>query len=157
MDRPDRRASQEAGVALPMELILTMPRTAGSVAMVRHMLNGAMSALGVTDACRAEVVLAASEACSNAVEHAHDSGDYRVAVAVKQGWCAVEVVDTGVGMNGRVPAGGMPPAAVFGGRGLPIMRAVTDTLDLRPNYPSGLTVRFTKRLRLTDQASYEEA
>jgi anti-sigma regulatory factor (Ser/Thr protein kinase) len=40
---------------------------------------------------------------------------------------------------------------VHGGRGLPIMRAVTDTMSLRSNFPTGLTVGFTKKLRFTDQ------
>jgi serine/threonine-protein kinase RsbW len=157
MDRADRQvASQELGAAVRLDFVLCMPRMPGTVALVRHVFDGALAALGVADACRAEIVLAASEACSNAVEHALHSGDYRVAVVIKQGWCTVEVVDTGVGMNGRVPARAMPPPAVYGGRGLPIMRAVTDTLDLRPTYPSGLTVGFTKQLRLEDQTSYED-
>ena len=157
MKRLDRQlAGQELGADVRLDLVLCLPRTPATVALVRHLLDAALAGLGVIEDCRAEVVLAANEACANAVAYAHDSSDYRIAIGVKQGWCSVEVVDTGSGLDGRRQAGRMPESAVHGGRGLPIMRAVTDTLTLRPSYPSGLTVGFTKRLHFAGEATNGE-
>jgi serine/threonine-protein kinase RsbW len=85
-----------------------------------------------------------SEACSNAVEHAQLGQGYAVVVTVGRTRCVVEVADTGVGMDVPRPAG--PPVRVSAkrGRGLLLIRALTDGLQMHRVDPHGLAVKMIK-------------
>ena len=60
--------------------------------------------------------------------------------------CVIEVADTGIGLDlDRIPA--EPPAPTArSGRGLHLIRACTDGMELRAGRPHGLTVRMVKVL-----------
>jgi anti-sigma regulatory factor (Ser/Thr protein kinase) len=63
---------------------------------------------GVTEDCVEDVGLAVSEACTNAISHAdHDDG-YEVDVQVDEQVCAVDVRDSGSGLDAVQPIGLMP-------------------------------------------------
>jgi serine/threonine-protein kinase RsbW len=124
-----------------------LPRLPATVAMARHVLDSALKSIGVTAGCRSELVLALSEACSNAVEHARLGAGYCVSLVADPYRCTVEVTDSGIGLGDghRVPE--TAPGSVAGrGRGIGIIRACTDWLELEPIEPHGLAVRFGKRL-----------
>jgi serine/threonine-protein kinase RsbW len=130
-----------------LQLTWRLPRVAATVSMPRRALDSALKALGVTAECRGDLGLALNEACANAVEHASLGADYRVTITADPQRCAIEIVDCGVGLADqrqfRREAG--PPAAPRG-RGMAIIQACTDSLDLTPVRPHGLAVRFSKRL-----------
>jgi anti-sigma regulatory factor (Ser/Thr protein kinase) len=58
----------------------------------------------------------------------------------------IEVADTGIGLDlDRIPTGRPAPTAESG-RGLHVIRACTDGMELRARRPHGLTVRMVKVL-----------
>jgi serine/threonine-protein kinase RsbW len=129
-----------------LRLMARMPREVTSVAAVRQLFDRALAAIGVEDECREDIVLALSEACSNAVEHARTVAEYDVVVTVDRKRCVAEVIDRGAGPE-RVPVDmSAPDAAAERGRGLHLIQAVTDRLELRRVDPHGFAVRMTKRL-----------
>ena len=129
-----------------LRLTARMPREVTSVAAVRQLFDRALAAIGVEDECREDIVLALSEACSNAVEHARTAAEYDVVVTVDRKRCVAEVIDRGAGPE-RVPVdmSGPDPTAERG-RGLQLIQALTDGLELRRVDPHGFAVRMTKRL-----------
>jgi serine/threonine-protein kinase RsbW len=120
---------------------------AATVSMPRRALDTALTSLGVTAECRGDLLLALNEACSNAVEHAGSGAEYGVTITADRQRCAVEIVDCGIGIaDDREFRRDVVPPASFRGRGMTIIRACTDSLDLAPVDPHGLAVRFSKRL-----------
>jgi serine/threonine-protein kinase RsbW len=131
--------------ATRLRLRLHVPREAARVAAVRRQLDGALAAIGVLSACRDDIVLAVSEACSNAVDHAQTVQEYDVVVTVDRRQCLAEVVDRGPGIAHN-NHGGPPGAGTERGRGLFLIRALADHVELRALQPHGLAVRITKIL-----------
>jgi serine/threonine-protein kinase RsbW len=129
-----------------LRLTVRMPRRPATVSAVRRIVAQALTGIGVVDRCREDILLALSEACANAVEHARAGDEYEVVVTVDRERCVVEVVDDGIGAEfPRVPS--LPVAAqAHRGRGLHMIRSVTDGLELRRLNPRGLAVRMTKIL-----------
>jgi serine/threonine-protein kinase RsbW len=145
-----------------IEMVLYLPRDSASVPVSRRVLDGCLQTLGVTPDTRADIALALSEACANVILHAGPGEEYEVQVSAKNGQCAIEVVNTGSGDGGPPPDGrgngtvrgasgialsGDPvPATAEHGRGLKIINAVVDNLQLTGNEREGTTVRFEKTL-----------
>jgi serine/threonine-protein kinase RsbW len=130
-------------------MVLHLPRDAASVPVSRQVLDGCLKTLGVAPDTRADIALALSEACANVVLHAGPGEDYQVQVSARNGTCAIEVVNAGhrAGSSQPLPAGGDPvPATAEHGRGLKIIDAVVDHLQLTGNERQGTTVRFDKTL-----------
>ena len=98
--------------------------------------------MGVSD-----IVLAVGEACSNVVEHASAAhADFMVRCSFVRGVFSVEVSDRGRGFDERHVNTGLIPAEFIGrGRGIPIMRAVMDSVRYVVS-KAGTTVRLKKRL-----------
>ena len=134
MDRP-----------LHLEISLDLPRDAELVAQTRRTLDGALSGAGIDEDCRQDIRLALTEACANVIKHAEHSTVYHVDVTVENDNCIIEVTDDG---------GGFDPATVRpgellddAGRGLQIVAAVTDGLELMSVDGLGTVLRFTKHLK----------
>jgi serine/threonine-protein kinase RsbW len=129
-----------------VRLSLLLPRDSASVPMARRVLSATLATVGVTDEVRTDILLALAEACANAVAHARPADSYEVTVRIDDTECQIEVVDSGAGFDF---AAGLPdevPVLAESGRGLYIIRSLTDDFDLRPNSPTGTLVRFAKRL-----------
>jgi serine/threonine-protein kinase RsbW len=135
------------GAGIQVRLALRLPREdTGAVTVTRRVLDAALAAMGVTNECRSDIALALTEACANAVAHAQLGNDYRVIASTHANLCVIEVADTGVGLDlDRVSAGPPAPTAESG-RGLHLIRACTDGMELRAGRPHGLTVRMVKVL-----------
>jgi serine/threonine-protein kinase RsbW len=114
------------------------------VGVTRRTLDGALAGAGVTADCRADIVLALSEACGNAVTHAELAGAYHVDVEVTGGLCTIEVTDDG----GGFAADGVDAPQPLGesGRGLHVIAALTERLEVITVDEVGTVLRFTKRL-----------
>jgi serine/threonine-protein kinase RsbW len=143
-----------------IKMVLCLPRDAASVPVSRRVLDGCLETLGVTPDTRADIALALSEACANVIRHAGAGQEYEVQVIARNRRCAIKVVDTscgeGLDVNGAATllagdgAIAVPrdpvSATAEQGRGLQIMDAVVDNLQLAGNGRQGTTVRFDKML-----------
>ena len=133
---------------MKLRLSLSLPRDSASVPLARRTVATMLGTVGVSDECRTDILLALAEACANAVAHARMADSFEVRIAVDVDSCSIEVVDTGAGFDpSAVPT--ETPVLGESGRGLQIIRAVADHVDVRPNQPSGTLLRFSKRLDRT--------
>jgi serine/threonine-protein kinase RsbW len=141
---------------MEINLVLHLPRDVASVPVSRQVLDGCLETLGITPDTRADIALALSEACANVVQHAGLGEEYQVQVGVGNGRCVIEVVNTGSEADGEWAGGEwadgvtltsdpVPPTAEHG-RGLKIINAVMDNLQLTGNERQGTTVHFEKKL-----------
>jgi serine/threonine-protein kinase RsbW len=150
----------KAGVPTPevddmeIKMVLFLPRDTASVPVSRQVLDGCLETLGVTEDTRTDIALALGEACANVVQHASSGMDYEVLATARDGKCVIEVVNCGDRGEAPVPAGaalGLPsaepvPATAEHGRGLKIIDAVVDNLELTGDGRDGTTVHFEKNL-----------
>jgi serine/threonine-protein kinase RsbW len=129
-----------------------------SVPVMRRVLGDTLRGIGVSEDSVDDILLAATEACTNVVLHAGKSAHaYTVAATVEDGTCRVEVTDAGQGYRTRhnvfwCGTGGHPAAERDpldeSGRGLEIMRACMDTVTLRSAPGRGTQVVLGKRIQL---------
>jgi serine/threonine-protein kinase RsbW len=156
-----------------IKMVLYLPRDTASVPVSRQVLDGCLATLGVTPDTRADIALALTEACANVVLHAGPGDEYEVQARARNGQCVIEVVNTaseenrseitwdGSGPAGRLADGialtdeAVPPTAEHG-RGLKIINAVVDNLQLTGNGRDGTTVHFEKTLDWLPGAAGEQ-
>jgi serine/threonine-protein kinase RsbW len=124
-----------------------------SVPVMRHVLGDTLRGLGVDEESVFDILLAATEACTNVLTHGgRRIRDYAVVISLGAVGCQVEVADDGVGLGPvdglryaaeadpqRIPLAQLPES----GRGLAVMRACVDTvtLDSRPGHGTVVTMR----------------
>ena len=134
-------------------MVLHLPRDTASVPVTRQVLDGCLKTLGVTPDTRADIALALSEACANVVQHAGPGDEYEVQARARNGCCVIEVVNTASrddmprpGGNGFALSSEPVPATAESGRGLKIINAVVDNLQLTGGSSGGTVVHFEKAL-----------
>lgn len=137
-----------------------------SVPVMRQVLGDTLRGVGVNEDSVSDILLAATEACTNVVLHAgHSAAAFTVAATVDGAACRVEVTDAGRGC--RVPGGirrrgrrsrvvpeTAPPehepsdhaALAESGRGFAIMSACVDEVTLRTAPGRGTRVVLDKRI-----------
>jgi serine/threonine-protein kinase RsbW len=138
-----------------IKMVLFLPRDAASVPVSRQVLDGCLETLGVAADTRTDIALALSEACANVVLHAGPGEEYEVMASARDGRCVIEVVNTGDGSAVIRPAGDMVPGTAEHGRGLKIMKAVVDDLQLTGDGQDKTTVHFEKALQWVPGAAGE--
>jgi serine/threonine-protein kinase RsbW len=155
---------------MEIQMALYLPRDAVSVPVSRQVLDSCLETLGVTPDTRADIALALSEACANVIQHAGPGEEYEVRVSTRNCQCAIEVVNTGsldrelspAGISagtiqeGRGPGRERPDgvtvvdeplsAIAEHGRGLKIIDAVADNMQLTGDERQGTTLHFEKTL-----------
>jgi serine phosphatase RsbU (regulator of sigma subunit)/anti-sigma regulatory factor (Ser/Thr protein kinase) len=111
--------------AVPDTLDIHLPGQAAALGELRRRLRSWLEARGVGASDREDAVLAASEACNNAIEHgyAEREGEIRVCITHGDGSLEISITDAGAW---REPAG--DPAR---GRGISIMERLADDVDVR--------------------------
>ncbi len=132
-----------------------------SVPVMRRVLGDTLRGLGVDDESVYDILLAATEACTNVLTHGgRRLRGYAVVTSLGAVGCQVEVADDGDGVAPRgaaeepgadpqqVPVAQLPES----GRGLAVMRACMDnvTLDSRPGHGTVVTLR--KHIRWSQDA-----
>ncbi len=119
-------------------LDLTLPADRAGLRRMRDALDNWLGELGAGADVRHDVLIAAWEACANAVEHAQGpaSGTFDVRARHDEGVVRLEVADTG---RWRVPGGPTEER----GLGLPLMRGLMDRVDVV--HASGGTVVVLER------------
>jgi serine/threonine-protein kinase RsbW len=144
-----------------VKFCLVFRRETLSVPVMRRVLGDTLRGLGVDDESVYDILLAATEACTNVLTHGgRRVRDYAVVTSLGAVGCQVEVADEGAGLGPREPGEpGEPdpqqmPVAQLpeSGRGLAVMRACVDnvTLDSRPG--RGTVVTMRKRISWPDDA-----
>ncbi len=108
---------------------LDLPRDARWVPSVREVAGSLLQTAGTPDADVADVQLALTEACANVVRHAVGTDSYSVGLAIDPAGCEVEIVDRGPGFE--EDAAGDSADYAESGRGLDLMRALVDDLEVR--------------------------
>ncbi len=120
-------------------LEISLPARAENVAVIRHVLGGIGDALRLHPDVLADLRLAVSEACANAVVHAYDGGEPGLLdVEISAGPAAIDVVvrDHGGGMVPRADSPGL-------GVGLPLMASLAASLELTNRSDGGTEVRMS--------------
>ncbi|SEK68748.1 ATP-binding protein [Streptacidiphilus jiangxiensis] len=153
---------------------LHLRREPASVPLARRVLLGTMAAAGVDPDVSYEVGVALSEACANAVEHASpcraglDSGadqGFQVTAAIIGDRLHIEVSDSGPGFAVRLRHGARgrrakaatsvrksvaPDLCAESGRGMFLIRALSDSVQFRNHPRSGAVVSFDRTLTYRD-------
>ena len=132
---------------------LVMPAKSEYLILARLALAGIARETPIEESVLADLKLAVTEACGNAVRHAYAGapGVVEVRFAVEPG--SIEIVVSDDGDSQHVPAT-LPSALpaddglAESGMGLAIIEAVVDALDVAPRGGghNGTVVRMTKRL-----------
>lgn len=134
---------------MKLSLTLCLPRDAETVRVTRNVLDASLAALEVPDDTRGDIVLALGEACANVIEHADSSDEYEVRVRLTSALCVVEVVDTGRGFDSASlkQARAEQLATAEHGRGLQIIDALAENLQITSRPMEGAMIRFEKPLQ----------
>ena len=162
-----------------VKFCLVFQRETLSVPVMRRVLGDTLRGLGVDEESVYDILLAATEACTNVLTHGgRKVRGYEVVTSLGAVGCQVEVADEGVGLAPGNPALSNPApsapsdSAVRGapdpqqtpiallpesGRGLAVMRACVDnvTLDSRPGHGTVVTMR--KRISWPEDAPLRAA
>lgn len=136
---------------MDMRWTVHLPRESASVPMARRLLVGAMETAGVDPEIAMEIGLALTEACANVVEHARGGScaEYRIRAGITGDRCRVEITDGGPGFPPerlRGIAAAVGPGAESG-RGLMLIRAMTDDVQISNHPRRGAVLCFEKVLR----------
>lgn len=126
---------------------LTFPAKADYLLLARLALAGLARGLPVDADVVADLKLAVTEACGNAVRHAYPEGSGPIAVMliVEEDRLEMVVEDQGAGIGSPRPVGLDAADLPEGGMGMAIMRAVVDDLDVRTGADGrGTAVHMTK-------------
>ncbi|BBX34636.1 stage II sporulation protein E (SpoIIE) [Mycolicibacterium mageritense DSM 44476 = CIP 104973] len=120
------------------EFVLVLPATAANAAEVRHRLAEWLHTRAMPTSTIADVVLAVYEACANCVEHAYQdvaAGPMRINATPTPEGVVVRVTDYGTWQPRT--------ANLRGGRGIALMRTMSDTLTLtRTASETTVTMQF---------------
>ncbi len=110
----------------PVRLSGRWPARLHTLADVRRLLRRWLLAQGASDDEVADIVVACQEACTNTIEHASGPGSesFEVEATCDAGRVRVTVRDGG---------GWRAPRGTNRGRGLPIMRELMDSVEVRPS------------------------
>jgi serine/threonine-protein kinase RsbW len=133
-----------------MKFSLTLPCEVLSIPVIRRVLGDALRGLGVSEDCVADILVATSEACTNVVQHAETTKEYEVIAVIDGDECVLKVVDMGQGFHEVDDARAHWDAE--SGRGISIMRALTDEVSFDTRMDEGTAVYLHKQLTWEDEA-----
>jgi serine/threonine-protein kinase RsbW len=138
---------------MELSLALTLPRDEQTVPMARHVVRNAMEQVGVEETCIDDVELALSEACTNVLLHSGPGDQFVVRLDLEEGLGVLRIIDLGSGFDSaRLEATDDDLVEAERGRGLGVMQAVVDRVDLTSRPEAGTIVRLEKVLTYRDEA-----
>jgi serine/threonine-protein kinase RsbW len=129
-----------------------------SVPVMRRVLGDTLRGLGVDEESVYDLLLAATEACTNVLQHSgREVRGYVVVTSLGAVGCQVEVADEGVGATFRERERPEPPVTAIAqlpesGRGLAVMRACVDNVTLDSSPDRGTVVTLRKHIRWSHDA-----
>jgi serine/threonine-protein kinase RsbW len=135
-----------------------------SVPVMRRVLGDTLRRLGMDEESVYDILLAATEACTNVLIHGgRNVPRYAVVTSLGAVGCQVEVTDEGVGVAPREPREvAIPPKETpvaqlpESGRGLAIMRGCVDTVTLDSQPGHGTVVTLRKDIRWSSDAPFQQ-
>ncbi len=134
-----------------IQVVMTLPREARSVPVVRRTVATALESAGVTEECVGEVEVALSEACTNVYRHAGEGASYEVVISIGDEQLTMDVLDSGAGFgNLEAAPSTVPDLDAEDGRGIALMRALSDRAVFDTVTGRGGSVHLMKHLRWTD-------
>jgi serine phosphatase RsbU (regulator of sigma subunit)/anti-sigma regulatory factor (Ser/Thr protein kinase) len=139
-DRDDDIAVVSARLTpLPDLLHLSLPADARVLPPMRHLLRRWLKRWGAGEDEVYDITVAVQEACANAVEHAYAAGPaaFEIRAEHEDGTIVATISDRG---------GWRDPRGVNRGRGLPMMEALMDAIDVQ-RHEQGTAVTLRRRLQ----------
>ena len=149
----------EPGTAGTVEL--RMDARPENLALARLALGGIASVVAAPEDVVADLKVAVTEACTNAIQHAHGpgaSGSVVVRYRAAEGRIDIEVEDEGIGFDPLDPGAPDRQHGESQGMGLMIIRALTDETTVESDR-TGSRISFSKRLEtdaFADSGAYLE-
>jgi serine/threonine-protein kinase RsbW len=123
---------------------LNLPREADSVPAVRRLLRCALAILRVDRQSGADLEIALTEACANVVKHATGADKFEVRLDVAADRCAIDVLDNGSGFDAATIGDAAPATRGEHGRGLFLIRALSDNVRMHSAPRHGCVIHFEK-------------
>ena len=126
---------------------LVIPARTEYLIVARLALAGIARGTPIDDGALADLKLAVTEACGNAIRHAQptDHGVVKVDFDLDDGTIEIRVADTGPGIRALPDA--EPDELAESGMGIAIIRALVDDFEIRDGDSGrGTVVRMRKRL-----------
>jgi anti-sigma regulatory factor (Ser/Thr protein kinase) len=110
---------------VPGRMDIEVPSEPAALAELRRRMRTWLDLRGLAEQERDDAIIAVSEACNNAIEHAyqHDPGLIHLVLEHGEGTLALRIEDRGQWQPTSVPT-------FERGRGIPLMRAVMDTTTI---------------------------
>jgi serine/threonine-protein kinase RsbW len=137
---------------MELSLALTLPRDEQTVPVARHIVRNAMDQVGVDETCVYDVELALSEACTNVLLHSGPGDQYLVRLDLQDRLGMIRVIDVGHGSDSARLQAEDPLPQDERGRGLGLMQALVDRVDLTLRSEAGTIVTLEKVLTYRDEA-----
>lgn len=128
-----------------LRMTLSLPRHTSTVACSRTVLAVLLSVVGTTTECREELAVIMTEACTNAVVHSAPDSGVDISVIIEDDQCVLEIGNQGATTGVKITRQPDDPLRI-GGRGLPLMATLADTVAFLPSAPGQVRLRVTKRL-----------
>jgi serine/threonine-protein kinase RsbW len=135
---------------MELSLALTLPRDEQTVPVARHIVRHAMTQAQVEESCVYDVELALSEACTNVLLHSGPGDQYVVRLDLGQRRGVIRVIDAGRGLDSAGLQRASSPPEDERGRGLVLMQALVDRVQLASRPEAGTIVTLEKSLTYTD-------
>ena len=127
-----------------MSVLLHLPREADSVPAVRRLLRCALTVLHVDRQSGTDLEIALTEACANVVKHATGADKFQVRLDVAEDHCAIDVMDNGAGFDAGTLDERSPAADSERGRGLYLIKALSENVRMHSTPRSGSLIHFEK-------------
>ena len=137
---------------MELSLSLTLPRDKQTVPVARHIVRNAMEQVGVEETCVDDVELALSEACTNVLLHSGPGDQFVVRLDLEDRLGVLRIIDLGHGFDSAEVQATDDLVEAEQGRGLGVMQAVVDRVDLTSRPEAGTIVAFEKALTYADDA-----
>jgi serine/threonine-protein kinase RsbW len=129
-------------------VVLTLDARPENLALTRLALAGVAANAGAPREVVADLKLAVTEACTNAIQHAYGGGEVAGSIVVRYtgepGMLSIEIEDSGYGFEPEASPDATERNGAGNGMGLMIIRVLTDELEIS-NTGSGMRLRLVKR------------
>jgi serine/threonine-protein kinase RsbW len=137
---------------MELSLALTLPRDKQTVPVARHIVRNAMEQVGVEETCVDDVELALSEACTNVLLHSGPGDQFVVRLDLEDRLGVLRIIDVGHGFDSAKVQATDDLVEAERGRGLGVMQAVVDRVDLTSRPEAGTIVTLEKVLTYSEEA-----
>ncbi|HJW36595.1 MAG TPA: ATP-binding protein [Actinomycetes bacterium] len=137
---------------MELSLSLTLPRDKQTVPVARHIVRNAMEQVGVEETCIDDVELALSEACTNVLLHSGPGDQFVVRLDLEDRLGVLRIIDVGHGFDSAKAQATDDLVEAVRGRGLGVMQAVVDRVDLTSRPEAGTIVTLEKVLTYSEEA-----